>query len=125
LAPDQGGQLLAAPNETWAKAITGNDADEVQVRPGEEAVYAFKDEKPATFAKFSILVDSSYGGNVKDLELLVGDESPVGSFRSIGKFTAQNLRPHQVALSGIYVPRDDGEVFQGQGPVELRWFSNG
>lgn len=92
LAPDQGGQLLAAPNETWAKAITGSDTDEVQVRPGEEAVYAFKDEKLATFAKFSILVDSSYGGNVKDLELLVGDESPVGSFRSIGKFTAQNLR---------------------------------
>jgi hypothetical protein len=92
LETELGGQLLAAPNETWAKAITGNDADEVQVRPGEEAVYAFKDEKPATFAKFSILVDSSYGGNVKELEIFVSDESPVGSFRSIGKFTAQNLR---------------------------------
>jgi hypothetical protein len=124
LAPDQGGQLLAAPNETWAKAITGNDADEVQVRPGEEAVYAFKDEKPATFAKFSILVDSSYGGNVKDLELLVGDESPVGSFRSIGKFTAQNLRFIKSPYQEFSFPETTAKYFKIKScrtTVALHW----
>lgn len=112
LETELGGQLLAAPSETWAKAITGNDTDEVQVRPGEEAVYAFKDEKPASFAKFSILVDSSDGGNVKDLELLVGDESPVGGFRSIGKFTAQNLRLIKSPYQEFTFPETTAKYFK-------------
>ena len=87
LAPDQGGQLLAAPNETWAKAITGNDTDEVQVRPGEEAVYAFKDASRR-------------------------HESPVGGFRSIGKFAAQNLRLIKSPYQEFTFPETTAKYFK-------------
>jgi hypothetical protein len=92
LAAEHGGQLVAAASEAWAKAITGNDADDAAVGLGQEAVYAFKDEKPAAFGKFHILIAGAYGGNVKDFELMAGDESPVGNFRPLGKFTTSNVR---------------------------------
>ena len=60
---------------------------------GDEAVYAFKDEKPATFDKFSLLIKETSGQNIKEFELLVGDDSPTGTFRSSGTFTAQNAKP--------------------------------
>lgn len=94
LSPSLGGQLIAAPNDTWQKAITGNENDMVHFSCSAlptEAVFAFKDEKPATFSKFEILIPHS-GQWVKDFELLAADDSPGGSYRSLGKFTTQNLR---------------------------------
>ena len=58
---------------------------------GSEAVYAFKDEKPASFDTFVTLVKDTRDDNLKEFELL-GDESPTGAFRSIGKFTVQNVK---------------------------------
>lgn len=87
-----GGQLIAAPSENWANAITGKDGDSVRLGGGDEAVYAFKDGQAATFSKFSILIAATSGGNIKDFELLAADDAPTGVFRSLGRFTTQNLR---------------------------------
>lgn len=92
LSSDQGGQLLAAPSDDWLAVIAGDDTKYARVGKDQEAIFAFKDEKPATFSKFATLVTGSSNENIKDFELLVGDESPTGSFRSLGTFTVQNIR---------------------------------
>jgi hypothetical protein len=91
LAAANGGQLLVAPNDTWSATIDGKE-ENVQLQVGSEAVYAFKDEKPASFDTFATLVKGTTSTNLKEFELLVGDESPTGAFRSIGKFTVQNVK---------------------------------
>jgi len=83
--------LLVAPNDTWSATIDGKE-EYVQLEVGSEAVYAFKDEKPASFDTFATLVKGTASDNLKEFELLVGDESPTGAFRSIGKFTVQNVK---------------------------------
>jgi len=55
LAPDQGGQALVVPDDGWFKPISGDEKQFASVAAGQEAVYAFKDEKPAIFSKFSVL----------------------------------------------------------------------
>ena len=57
-----------------------------------EAAYAFKDEWPATFDTFAMLIAETASWNVMDFELLVGNDSPTGAFESIGKFQTQNVK---------------------------------
>jgi len=91
IAKENGGQLLAAPDKVWAKAIT--DYDDMQGWYGAgEAVYGFKDQGRATFDTFSILITQTNGANVKDFELFAGSDTPTGPFESIGQFTTQNVR---------------------------------
>lgn len=85
LSPDNGGHLVAAPSEDWQKLITGNDFEGHYIPS--EGVFAFKDGKPATFSKFEIPITATSTCNVQDFELLAADDSPTGSFRSLGKFT--------------------------------------
>ncbi|HET6621132.1 MAG TPA: VWA domain-containing protein [Dongiaceae bacterium] len=92
LDPKQGGQLLTAPNDVWGATNDGKPDRVTWMRSDEEGVYAFEDERPATFDTFTVLVNGSDGGNLKDFELLVGDEGPTGPFRSVGTFTTQNLK---------------------------------
>jgi len=91
LAAASGGQLLIAPNDSWAATIDGKE-DLASLAVGTEAVYAFKDEKAATFDTFATLIKETTGDNLKEFELLAGDESPTGAFRSIGTFTVQNVK---------------------------------
>ena len=91
LAADNGGQLLAAPRDNWAAAIDGKLNQFGGVQVGEAAVFGFKDEKPMRFDTFGILINSS-GRNPKELELMVGDDSPTGTFRSIGVFYPENVK---------------------------------
>ena len=92
LAPDQGGQALVVPNDEWFKPITGDEKDLAQVTRGQEAVYAFRDEKPAIFSRFSVLVLGEDGHNPQKIELLVADDSPTGTFRSIGTLNVVNAK---------------------------------
>lgn len=94
LSPDNGGHLLLAPNEEWAVTIDGREDQYREVKVGEEAVYAFRDEQPATFDSFGMLIPKS-GRNPKEFELFVADQSPNGPFRSIGTFQPQNVRMMQ------------------------------
>jgi hypothetical protein len=101
LAPNQGGQAIIVPHEGWLRPLTEKDEGPwVLVKVGEEAVYAFKDEKPATFSGFALLIPGTRDDNIKQFEVLAADESPTGEFRSLGKFTTINARivksPYQV-----------------------------
>jgi hypothetical protein len=91
LADANGGQLIAAPFANWSAMIDGKEDSYVGVTANTEAVFAFKDEKPATFDTFAVLIPAAANENLKDFELLVGDKAD-GEFRSIGKFQAKNLR---------------------------------
>ena len=95
LAQSNGGQLLAAPNDEWLKLNDGA-ADRATTYSG-EGVWGFKDGKPATFDSFEVLIPGQDQYNLKDFELLVGDEGPTGAFRSIGQFTTQNMKMMQSA----------------------------
>jgi len=90
LAPANGGQLLAAPFDSW-NTLTNGKADRATSRAG-DGIWSFKDGKPATFDTFEVLIPGTESYNLKDFELLVGDEGPLGSFRSIGQFSTQNVK---------------------------------
>jgi len=130
LSPQNGGTLLAAPNDDWAKL--NNGVAERAVPYAGEGVWGFKDGKPATFDRFEMLIPATDQYNVKEFELFAGDESPTGSFRSIGTFTTENIKfmlaPYQafsfppvsakylkVALKtdwgGGYIAADDFRLF--------------
>jgi hypothetical protein len=91
LAESNGGQLLIAPDDKWKPTIDGKERQAV-LGANQEAVYAFKDEKPATFDSFRFLIVETNNENLKDFELLTGNDSPSGQFKSLGKFTTQNVK---------------------------------
>jgi hypothetical protein len=92
LARASGGELLAAPQDLWNALNDGKEDYVSWLHPDEEGVFGFKDGKAATFDTFAIFIGGANPANVKEFELLVGDDSPTGTFRSIGTFTTQNLK---------------------------------
>jgi hypothetical protein len=94
LAPEEGGQLLAAPSESWRKITSGKEDDWIEIRTGADAdadaVYAFKDKKPARFHKLTVLISGSNDYNPKEIDVLAGNEGPKGAFASVGKCTLTN-----------------------------------
>ena len=91
LALENGGQVVAASKDVWAKLIDGDENSGGWVDGG-EGVYAFKDERPAVFEMFTVLINGTSDYNLNEFELLSGNESPTGQFESIGKFKTQNLK---------------------------------
>ena len=87
--------MILAPSDAWSVTIDGKEDQFQEVKVGEEAVFAFKDERAATFDSFSMLIPKS-GRNPKEFELFVGD-SPTGPFRSLGTFQPQNVRMMKTA----------------------------
>ena len=92
LAKENGGQVLASSYDGWDKTITGGEYDAKTLNLGQWGVFAFKDERPATFNMFTMLIFRSSQMNVKEFELLQGNESPTGFFQSIGTFKTQNVK---------------------------------
>jgi tetratricopeptide (TPR) repeat protein len=92
LAPEHGGQLLSAPSESWRKITSGQEDEWIEIRTGadSDAVYAFKDKKPARFHKLAVLIVGSNDYNPKEIEILAGDEGPNGAFRSVGNCALTN-----------------------------------
>ena len=95
LAAENGGHVVAATNDRWPYAIDGDEKNwqyiDVGVA-GSWAVYGFKNEKPASFDTFKVLILGTESWNLREFELLAGNDSPTGKFDSIGKFQTQNLR---------------------------------
>jgi TIR domain len=95
LAAENGGHVVAATNDRWPYAIDGDEKNwqyiDVGVA-GSWAVYGFKDDKPASFDTFKLLILGAESWNLKEFELLAGNDSPTGKFDPIGKFQTQNLR---------------------------------
>jgi hypothetical protein len=102
LSPQNGGELLAAPNDDWAKL--NNGVSERAVPYAGEGVWGFKDGAPATFDRFEMLIPGTDHYNVKEFELFTGDESPTGSFRSIGAFTTENIKFMQAPYQAFIFP---------------------
>src|SRR5271165_1288546 len=92
-ASENGGHVLAASSDNWGKTINGDEnGTDIGFGTGQSAVFAFKDERPATFDIFTMLIPGTHDSNVKEFELLQGNESPIGRFESIGKFQTQNVK---------------------------------
>lgn len=92
LAAENGGHLIVASSDDWKTTIDGKeDGSQMGNGIGAEAVYAFQEERPATFHTFTMLIPESADANVKEFELLIGNDSPTGPFKSIDKFETQNI----------------------------------
>jgi hypothetical protein len=93
LSSANGGHLMAAPSDSWQYPIDDDTKNWQYIQSGAgDGVYAFKNEQPATFDVFMMLIDETTGLNIKEFELFVGNESPLGTFQSIGKYQTQNIR---------------------------------
>ncbi len=90
LAQSAGGMLLVSPNDEWAKLNDGKP-DRATTYNG-QGIWAFKDEKPAIIEAVDIQVPYRHDYSLKEFEVLVGNEGPTGTFRSVGVFTAANLK---------------------------------
>jgi hypothetical protein len=102
IAKANGGHLVASPGPTWETAID-RDSDNwcatcsvewgyLTSNMGDEGVFAFRDERPATFDTFTMLVQEARAWNVHEFELFAGNDSPLGRFERIGKFEVKNVR---------------------------------
>ena len=95
LSAENGGHVIVATNDRWLYAIDGDEKNWQYIDigvVGSWAVYGFKDDKPASFDTFKVLILGSESWNLKEFELLAGNDSATGRFESIGKFQTQNIR---------------------------------
>ena len=93
LSSANGGHLMAAPDDSWRYAIDDNVETWQYIQAGAgDGVYGFKDEQAATFDTFTMLIADTSGLNIKDFELLAGNDTPLGTFHSIGQFQTKNIR---------------------------------
>jgi TIR domain-containing protein len=95
LVAENGGHVIVATNDRWPYTIDGDEKNWQYIDigvTGSWAVYGFKDDKPATFDRFKVLILGTESWNLKEFELLAGNDSPTGKFESIGKFQTQNVR---------------------------------
>jgi hypothetical protein len=90
LSAKNGGHLVRAPHENWNEPIDGSE--NWGYITGDEAVYGFKDNRPATFDTFRMLITETRNWNIKGFELLAGGDAPDGYFESLGKFETENVR---------------------------------
>ena len=93
LSSANGGHLMAAPDKSWQHAIDDEDDNWQYIQAGSgDGVYAFRNDQPATFDTFRMLIADTSDPNIKEFELFAGDESPLGTFESLGTFQTQNVR---------------------------------
>ena len=95
VAPENGGELLAAPDATWAAAADGNEGTSLTVfldgGRRSEAVFGFKEGRAATFDTVEILIPDSRDSNVAEFELLTGNDQIDGRFESVEVFRTRNI----------------------------------
>jgi GPH family glycoside/pentoside/hexuronide:cation symporter len=71
----------------WQEAADGKVAASDRFAVDERTSFSFKDGQPATFDTFKVR------GDVTEVELLTGDDSPTRNFHSLGTFKAHNADP--------------------------------
>ncbi len=89
-SPEEGGEPLAASNPQLVLLLNGK-LEEVTTDPGSELVIGFMNRQSALIEGCAWWIGGTYGGNLKDFELLVSNESPTSGFKPVGKFTTQNI----------------------------------
>lgn len=125
LSPQNGGAILAAPNDVWLSTNDDSEQAMTWMRSDQEGVFGFRDERPATFDSFALLVSNTDNGNPQSVELFAGDEGPLGTFRSIATCSVQNVKltktPYQeckfAPVTARYLKVRLGSSFGGDGYV--------
>ena len=115
LSPENGGQVIVATNERWHYAIDGDEKNwhYIDAVPfGGWAVYGFKDDSLAIFDTFKVLILGTESPNLKEFELLAGNDSPTGKFESIGKFQTQNVRFFKNLYQEFRFPKVQAKYFK-------------
>jgi hypothetical protein len=115
LSAEKGGHIVTATGDDWLATIDGDKGfNQILYAIGEkdEAVYGFKDEKKARLQMFTMLINQTEGGNVKEFELFVSDESPTGPFLSIGKFQTQNMKLYKTPFQQFNFPQVSTRYFK-------------
>jgi hypothetical protein len=104
LSSENGGHIIVATNDRWLYAIDGDENNWQYIDSGVFggwAVYGFKDERPAIFNTFKVLILGTESWNLKAFELLAGNDSATGTFESIGKFETQNVRFFKIHIKSL------------------------
>jgi hypothetical protein len=104
LTAENGGHLVAASSDNWKFTIDGDEGYHCCFSAKGNAVYAFKDGKAASFDTFASYIDETRPDNARELELAVGNDSPVGEFRSIAKCTFQNIKMFEMPYQECKFP---------------------
>jgi len=93
-----GGEVLAASYDGLTALVDGK-VDKSVGAGGGEMVIGFKGGRSAIVEKVTWFIKGTSDYNVKEFEILVSNESPTTGFKSVGKFTTQNIKllktPHQ------------------------------
>jgi hypothetical protein len=92
LSAKNGGQILTAPNKAWLATNDDSEKPVEQMVVGQEAVYAFRGDQPARFDNFGVFIGAEDAKNPRQIEVLVGDDSPTGAFTSVGKLALHNTK---------------------------------
>jgi hypothetical protein len=104
LTAENGGHLVAASDDIWKFTIDGNEDYHCCFYPKQNAVYAFKEGKPASFDTFASFIDATRPDNAHELELAVGNDSPTGEFRTIAKCEFQNIKMFEMPYQECKFP---------------------
>jgi len=89
LLPGNGGRIIGSNGGRWENSISGYENNSTLTSPKQEVVFAFKDNKRASFSRFALSVPQVAPYNIREFELQVADSAD-GPYRSLGQFTAQN-----------------------------------
>jgi hypothetical protein len=107
LSSENGGHLVVTSGDDWQGTIDGKEAfNQISYGLTDQnfAVFAFRGDKPARFDRFTMLINATANNNVKEFELLAGNDSPTGSFEPIGKFTTKNYKLVQTPYQEFSFP---------------------
>lgn len=91
LDPEAGGKLVLANEDNW-RSVMGPNLFTTVISSRGFAVFAFRDEKPATIDTVGVFVERADSRNVKQLAIYASDGSETGPFRKIAVLTVPNYR---------------------------------
>jgi hypothetical protein len=86
----EGGRIISSSTQEFAKAIDGSEEYTGAMYDGQEAVFSFKDGKPALIEKFALPILAVEGHNPGKLYLSASTESPERGFFPIAEVNVQN-----------------------------------
>lgn len=112
LASENGGHLVAASGDNWKYTIDGDETYHCCYYPKEYGVYAFKDGKAASFDTFGSLIDATRPDNAHELQLAVGNDSPLGEFKPIAKCEFQNVKLFETPYQECKFPAVRAKYFK-------------
>lgn len=101
LSPSEGGRIASAGFTRWDGSVSGDEHASIWTFPGQEVVFAFKGNGPATFSTFDLAIPAAGPQNVREFELLISNGGP---FQSLGQFTVANERTDRTYQTFTFAP---------------------